>query len=117
MKVSIFLLASLAIVAAGCNDKSGSSGQSTNTSAVSEVVNAPADYVGGLAKAKQNAAKTADVSSITQAIRMFQVDKGRYPKDLNELVQENYLKQIPAAPYGTKLDYDPSTGEVKVVSQ
>lgn len=114
---AVILLASLTVLAAGCNDKSGSSTQSTNTSAVSEVVNAPADYVGGLAKSKQNAAKTADIASISQAIRMFQVDKGRFPKDLNELVQENYLKQIPAAPYGTKLDYDPNTGEVKVVSQ
>ena len=117
MKTPLLLLASIMIVAVGCNDKSGSSAQTTNTSAVSEVVNAPADYVGGLAKAKQTAGKTADVSSLTQAIRMFQVDKGRFPKDLNELVQENYLKQIPAAPYGTKIDYDPNTGEVKVVNQ
>jgi hypothetical protein len=38
------------------------------------------------------------------------------PKDLNELVP-NYVGKLPATPYGTKLDYDPNTGLVKVVPQ
>jgi hypothetical protein len=37
------------------------------------------------------------------------------PKDLNELVPK-YLKSIPAPPPGTKFDYNPATGEVKVVA-
>jgi hypothetical protein len=54
---------------------------------------------------------------VNQAIRLFQVEQGRWPKDLDELVQEKYLARIPATPYGTKLVYDPATGEAKVVKQ
>ena len=53
---------------------------------------APADYVNGLGRAQQNAAKTVDVASLNQAISMFQVDKARYPKDLDELVTEKYIR-------------------------
>jgi hypothetical protein len=48
---------------------------------------------------------------------LFQVDKGRFPKDLDELVQEKYLTKVPDAPYGMKIDYDPATGTAKVVKQ
>jgi hypothetical protein len=74
-------------------------------------------YVGGLAQAKQNAGKTVDVASLREEIRLFQVDKGRYPSSLDELVQDNYLKKIPDAPYRMKIDYNPETGDVNVVNQ
>ena len=74
-------------------------------------------YMGGLYQARQNAGKTVDLASLTRVIDQFQVDKGRYPTDLNELVQEKYIEKIPPAPSGMKIDYNPSTGEVKVVNQ
>lgn len=115
---SFALLPLIALVAAaGCKPSTGSSTSSTDTNSSAGVLQAPADYVGALGKAEQNAGKTADIASLNQAIQMFQVDKGRFPKDLNELVQENYLKKVPEAPYGMKLDYDPSNGQVKVVKQ
>ncbi len=49
-------------------------------------------------------------ASLNQAIQMFQVDKGRFPKDLNELVSEKLINSVPDAPYGMKLDYDATTG-------
>jgi hypothetical protein len=96
----------------GCGDSSSSSGSSSGNPA-----DAPAEYVGALAQAKQKAVKTADLSSVTKAIQMFQVDEGRLPKDLNELVEKKYLPKIPDAPLGTKLSYDANTGTVKVVPQ
>jgi hypothetical protein len=115
---SIAFLPFALILAAGCkpSDSSSTAG-STSSNSSGSVLQAPADYVGALGRAKQNAGKTVDVASLNQAIQMFQVDKGRFPKDLNELVQENYLKKMPEVPYGMKLDYDPSTGQVKVVNQ
>ena len=80
-------------------------------------LNAPADYLGALGKAHQAAIKTVDTSSLNQAIQMFNVEKGRYPKDLDELVTEKYLPKLPAAPYGMKLVYDAAAGKVKVVKQ
>lgn len=74
-------------------------------------------YIAGLAQAKQDAGKTVDVASLREEIRLFQVDKGRYPNSLDELVQGDYIKKIPAAPYGMKIDYNPETGDVNVVNQ
>jgi hypothetical protein len=117
---SIFVVSLAALFfATGCN-QSGSSSQtagSTNSTAGDSVLQAPADYVNGLGRAKQNAGKTADVASLNQAIQMFQVDKGRFPKDLDELVQEKFLTKIPDAPYGMKINYDPTTGTATVVKQ
>jgi hypothetical protein len=56
------------------------------------------------------------VSYLNEAVQLFNTQEGRLPKDLNELVP-NYVGKLPATPYGTKLDYDPSTGVVKVVPQ
>ena len=102
----------------GCGESSNQPGQPTNGAAGgSNPLNAPADYVGALGKAKQTAIKTADTATLNQAIQMFGVDLGRNPKDLNELVEKKYIATIPAAPNGMKLDYDATAGKVKVVSQ
>lgn len=45
------------------------------------------------------------------------MEEGHYPKDLNELVELKYIPKIPAVPYGMKLVYDASSGQVKVVKQ
>jgi hypothetical protein len=110
------LAASLLI--AGCSGNTDKSGTTTNTtSSGSSPANAPAGYLGALGKAQQTAVKTVDTASLNQAIQMFNVDKGRYPKDLNELVQEKVIPQIPEAPYGSKLVYDAQAGKVKVVKE
>jgi hypothetical protein len=72
---------------------------------------------GAAGRAKQSAVKIVDTASLTKAIELFQVDKGRLPKDLNELVAGKYIPVIPDAPVGMKIVYDPTTGEVKVVPQ
>jgi hypothetical protein len=86
----------------------------TNSSSGSPVT-APADYLGALGRGKETAVKTIDVARLTEAIQMFNVQEGRYPKDLNELAEKKYINQVPDAPYGLKLDYDPVSGQVKVV--
>ncbi|HWD94627.1 MAG TPA: hypothetical protein VG938_20025 [Verrucomicrobiae bacterium] len=118
MKTTASLFIAALILATGCkpSDQSKTVG-SNDTNSSGSVLQAPADYVGALGRAKQNAGKTVDVASLNQAIGMFQVDKGRFPKDLDELVKENYLKKLPDVPYGMKLDYDPVNGQVKVINQ
>ena len=114
---SLVALSLLALTLVGCGDQSGS-GQSTNAAATSgNPVTAPVDYLGAITKGEQSAIKTIDTTSIDKAIQLFQVDKGRLPNDLNELVQEKYLPKIPETPYGYKLDYNPTTGKIKVVKQ
>lgn len=121
MKAALFLSVATLIFAAGCgNDATQSSGRTNTVAGTNEqsgVLTAPADYLGALGRGKQYAEKTVDTASIDKAIQLFQVDKGRYPKDLSELVQEKYLSSLPTPPYGTKLVYDSNTGQVKVVKQ
>ena len=118
MKASLCSIAALSLLAAGCEKPSGSAPAATNTASTnSSVITAPVDYLGAVARGQQTAIKTIDTTSIDKAIQLFQVDKGRNPKDLNELVEEHYLPQIPKAPYGTTLQYDPNSGTVKVVKQ
>jgi hypothetical protein len=114
---SWFLLAG-ALVLAGCGDKQDSSATATNgNSSASSPLNAPADYLGALGKGQQNAVKTIDTASLNQAIQVFNVDHGAYPKDLNELVEQKYIPHLPEAPRGMKLDYNPTSGVVKVVKE
>ena len=115
------VLAALAVGLAGCGQKSEPPSQptsptaTTNASTVGNPVTAPVDYLGAVGKAKKVSEATIDTVSLNQAVQLFNAQEGRYPKDLNELVTEQYLPRIPDAPYGMKLSYDPVKGEVRVV--
>lgn len=114
MKSTALLLLVALIITTGCNQSDSPSG-SANRSMTND--GAFGQYMGGLAQAKQTAGKTVDVASLTEEIHLFQVEKGRFPNSLDELVQNNYIKKVPDAPYGMKIDYNAETGEVKVVNQ
>ena len=115
MKICLALAVLLFVL--GCSEKSDKPSGGTNASSGSSPLSAPADYLGALNKAQQNATKTADTASLNQAIQMFNVEKGRNPRDLNELVEQKFIPKIPEAPYGTKLVYDSASGKVSVVKQ
>jgi hypothetical protein len=78
-------------------------------------ITAPVDYLGAVGKAQQSATQTTSTVGLQQAIQHFQIQEGRYPKNLNELVGPNLLTSLPAPPHGMKFDYNPTTGQVKVV--
>ena len=80
-------------------------------------ITAPADYVGALGKQKKSAETTLITVGIDQAIQRFQVDQGRLPKDLDELVAKGAITQIPPPPRGMRYDYDSKTGVIKVVPE
>ena len=118
MKTSFCISLAASLLLIGCGGSSDKPPQTTNGAASgSSPLSAPADYVGALGKAQQTAVKTVDTASLNQAIQMFNVENGRNPKDLNELVEKKFIPKIPAAPYGMKLEYDATTGKVKVVKQ
>ncbi len=112
----IFFAGAVLITLAGCGGQPGNK-PVADTNATTSPATAPADYLGALDKAHKAAIKVTDVASIHQAIQAFKVDNDRFPKDLNELVQEKYLPRLPDAPYGMKLVYDASLGKVKVVRE
>jgi hypothetical protein len=119
MKTSLLLSAAAGLLLSGCGEKSDKPAQTTNAAVSSGggVLTAPADYLGAAVKARQSAIKTVDVASLNKAIQLFNVQEGRNPKDLNELVQKKYIPEIPPVPYGTKIVYDANAGEVKIVKQ
>lgn len=108
----------LGLALAGCSEKSEKTPQTTNAGAGSgSLVTAPVDYLKTITKAEQSAVKTVDVTSLNKAIEMFNVQEGRFPKDLNELVEKKYFPKIPEAPYGMKIVYDASIGTVSIVKE
>jgi outer membrane PBP1 activator LpoA protein len=117
MKMFVSILSS--VVAAGlltgCGNGSSSQNPGTNTATTSASAS-PAGYLGSLVNAKNKADKTIDVSYLNQALQLFNVQEGRFPKTLEELTPK-YVAQIPVAPIGYKLDYDATKGEVKMVAQ
>lgn len=116
MRTLPIALVATALALAGCGQKSNAPAAATNTSSGNPLT-APVDYLGAVVKAKQTAEKVVDTTSIQQAIQMFSVEKGRYPKSLDELVEEKIIPRLPEPPYGMKFTYDPATGTVKAVKE
>lgn len=111
---SLLIIATL--LAAGCGNKS-STPAATNTATRFDTGNpltAPVDYIGAVNQAKKYSEKQIDIAYVTQAIGLFQAGEGRYPKSIDELVQEHYLGKYPDLPPGYQLNYDPNTGALKV---
>ena len=60
-------------------------------------------YMNHLDKAKDAALKQ-NLVSVRESIDKFFADKGRYPKTLDELVKERYMRQIPVDPVTDRAD-------------
>jgi len=110
----LFLSIAAAIFLAGCGDSSKKTAQAVN--AVSNVVDAPVNYLGAVVQAQKYSENVIDVSYINQDIQMFNASEGHYPKDLQEMMP-NYLAKIPDMPIGYKLVYDTNSWTVKAVKQ
>jgi hypothetical protein len=111
MNVFNFTLAAVAAAAllAGC-------GRSGSGSQASTATNGFGGYVKTMGEVQKSADKTIDVSYLNQAVQLFNVQEGRNPKDLQELVPA-YVAKIPDAPLGYKIVYDAATATVKVVKE
>jgi hypothetical protein len=107
------------LLLAGCgNNNQSKTAQGTNSSAGGgKPIEQQGGYIGALGRGENTAIKTIDTASLDQAIQMFNVQEGRNPKNLDELVEKQLIGKVPPAPYGMKLDYDPVAGKVTVVKQ
>lgn len=103
---------------AGCGpQESESTSGDTNQTNAANPITAPVDYVGAVGRAAQHSEKVIDTVQISNAIRQFHAVEDRYPKDLNELVSLGYLVSVPQMPAGQRIEYNPNTGQVRVVRQ
>ncbi|HEX3100146.1 MAG TPA: hypothetical protein VHQ01_00065, partial [Pyrinomonadaceae bacterium] len=100
-----------AAILTGCNNSNNNTPPpSTMTNTTSSV-----NYLGTLTKADKNMTSTIDTTSLNKAIAQFNVQEGRYPKDLKELVDKQYIPKIPDAPTGYKINYDATSGTATMV--
>ena len=107
---TFFAFLAAGLVICGCSPE-GEKSSSGNP------LTAPADYVGAAGKAKNKADASLSTVGLKQAIQLFNAQEGRNPKNLQELVSKGYLPSVPAAPTGQKFQYNPSTGDLKLVPQ
>jgi hypothetical protein len=114
MKNACSLAAACLCFFVGCSDDKTAKADKPSSG---NPLTAPADYVEAAGKAQNSARKNLGALGLDQAIKSFHTEKGRLPKDLNELVSEGTLQAIPPAPRGMKYDYDATTGVVKVVPE
>jgi hypothetical protein len=63
----------------------------------------------GMKRHLENAQEFSAETTITQAIRVYQAEKGKNPPSLEALVPE-YLPSVPPKPDGSPYGYDPATG-------
>jgi len=105
------MLVAVALVMGGCGKEQNSPAPTTAPASP------PSGYLGTLVKSERIAVKTIDVTALNQDVQLFNVQEGRLPKDLNELVTQHYLGALPTPPFGTKLVYDAALGKVSVVPQ
>lgn len=121
MKTSIvYSLMVGGLLLTGCHKEETAPAPGTATTASKEndsIVTAPVDYLARVGKAEQSMEKKIDTASLNNAVELFNAQEGRYPKDLNELVEKKYLGKLPAPPVGMKFQYDAKEGKVTVVKQ
>jgi hypothetical protein len=91
----------------GCGKKSGSSSEENLNPA-----NAIEKYGGVMGKSYKRAKSLDVLLSLRHSIRSFQFTEGRFPNSLQELVDKNYIKELPHPPEGMQFTYDPKAGTV-----
>src|SRR5262245_39901268 len=118
MKTQLLLVSFVLLVGASCKRAPETPAQPTNPpSASGNPVTAPVDYLGAVAQAKKFSEKAINLAALNNAIQQFNAMEERFPKDLNELVEKRYLANLPIAPAGMRLAYNPQSGEVRILKQ
>jgi hypothetical protein len=78
----------------------------------------PVEQYGDVMSKTLNKAKSIDaVLPMKQLIDSFYAQEGRYPSSLQELVEKNYVKEIPAPPKGYRYSYDSGSGKIGLVPE
>jgi len=77
-------------------------------------MNAVEKYGGVMSKTLKKSKAMDGMMYIKNKINTFQMQEGRYPSSLNELVEKRYLDKLPEPPKGMTFNYDPATGNIDV---
>lgn len=77
----------------------------------------PTDPLSSATRAEQSMEKQIDTTSLNSALQLFNVQEGRFPNNLDELVSKKYLGKLPVPPFGTKIEYHVKEGRVSLVKK
>ncbi len=77
---------------------------------------ADADYREVLDRARARRDAAPPIERLRDAIERYREDRGVYPSDLMDLVEQDYLVRIPQPPQDMVYRYRPSLGVVEMVS-
>jgi hypothetical protein len=77
-------------------------------------VNAPSKYGEVMGRALKKSKAMDDLLYLRNKINTFQIQEGRYPYTLQELVEKGLTEQLPEPPEGMKFVYQPDSGKVSV---
>jgi hypothetical protein len=117
MKPLSFVLVLGGLCLAGCDEPSSTPAPAMNSNASSgNPLTAPVDYLGAVNAAQKQAANVVALTSLQQGIQAFQAGEDRLPANLQELVSEGYLPRLPDTPRGFGFDYNPRSGQVRLVA-
>ncbi len=78
------------------------------------ILNAPEKYGGVMGKTLKKTKAMDSLLYLKNKITTFQVQEGRYPSSLNELVEKKYIEKLPEPPEGLQFAYEPLSGKVDV---
>jgi len=107
-KMWLFFAVFVAILAVSCTKKTQQENQNQSTGN-------PIEQYGGVMSKTMKTAKGMDaVMPVKQLVDSFYAQEGRYPASLQELIEKNYVKQIPEPPKGYQYKYNPSVGKVSL---
>jgi len=70
-----------------------------------------------LAQARGKAQYKTSFISVNQAIQAYQVEHGKSPGSLDDIIKEGLLPRLPDLPKGKRYNYNPQTGELTIVDE
>jgi len=76
--------------------------------------NAIQKYGGVMGKTYKRAKSFDALLSLKHDITSFQVEQGRWPSSLPELVEKGYTKELPSPPEGMSFKYNPDNGSIRL---
>lgn len=129
MKTSCWILGlvAAALLLTGCPEKRRPAGSTTtpkpaattpakapDSEKKSNAVGPLADYGKNLLNAEKKATEVTGLTTLTQAVKQFEVIEGRLPRNLDELIVARYFAKLPNPPRGKRFTYDGRTGKVEI---
>ncbi len=105
----VILVVFLAVGLGSCGKKSAPESEEDLNPA-----NAVEKYGGVMGKTYKRAKSFDALLSLKHDITSFQVEQGRWPASLQELVEKEYTKELPKPPEGMSFKYNPENGSIRL---